>query len=64
MCSGYEECVFDYFVTGRKTLALASADAIKQHTLFVEATKKGESLNYNHSRAPGFRSYAKTRSKC
>ncbi|KAI0237989.1 Protein mesh [Lamellibrachia satsuma] len=40
MCGGSEECVYDYLVTGKKTLALASADAVKQYKVFVEATKK------------------------
>jgi len=42
MCGDSEECVFDYFVTGSLTIALASADVTRQHEEYVEASKPGE----------------------
>ncbi|KAI0240570.1 hypothetical protein LSAT2_008699 [Lamellibrachia satsuma] len=36
MCSGSAQCVFDYTVTGKKSLALASAVAATQHQTLVE----------------------------
>ena len=42
MCGGSEECVFDYFVTGSLTIAMASADVTRQHEEYVEASKPGE----------------------
>ena len=42
VCGGSEECVFDYFVTGSLTMALASADVTRQHEEYVEASKPGQ----------------------
>ncbi|KAI0221189.1 hypothetical protein LSAT2_027418 [Lamellibrachia satsuma] len=40
MCGGYEDCVYDYLVTGKQKMALASAEFTKQYEVFVEALKK------------------------
>lgn len=42
MCHGYRQCVFDYFVTGNAPLALATAEAIREHETFVKASEKGK----------------------
>ena len=43
MCGGSAQCVFDYTVTGKKSLALASAVAAKQHQMLVEGLNTGKS---------------------
>ena len=43
-CGGSEECIFDYLLTDKKSLALASAAAVKQHEVVVEALTMGEML--------------------
>ena len=42
MCRGSAQCVFDYTVTGKKSLALASAVAATQHQTLVESLKTGK----------------------
>ena len=44
-CGGSEQCIFDYLLTGKKSLALASAEAVKQHDVVVEALTMGEMLH-------------------
>ena len=41
MCGGSDQCVFDYFLTGKKSLALNSAEAVQEHATLVEASKHG-----------------------
>ena len=41
MCGGSQQCVFDYLLTGKESLALNSAEIIREHEVFVEASKHG-----------------------
>ena len=41
MCGGSQQCVFDYLLTGKKSLALNSAEAVREHVTFVEDSKHG-----------------------
>ena len=41
MCHGIKECIGDYLLTGKLSLALGSADAVRQHEEVVEAAKTG-----------------------
>ena len=45
MCGGNKQCIYDYFLTRRRTLALGSAAAVEQHDDVVEASTKGEMLS-------------------
>ena len=41
MCQGIEECVYDYLLTGKLSVALGSANAVRQHEKVVEAAQTG-----------------------
>ena len=43
MCHGIKECIDDYLLTGKLSVALGSADAVRQHEEVVEAAKTGNS---------------------
>ncbi|KAI0226850.1 Sushi domain-containing protein 2 [Lamellibrachia satsuma] len=39
MCHGIKECIDDYLLTGKLSVALGSADAVRQHEEVLEAAK-------------------------
>ena len=41
MCGGSQQCIFDYLLTGKESLALNSAEAVREHAAFVEDSKHG-----------------------
>ena len=49
MCHGIKECIDDYLLTGKLSVALGSADAVRQHEEVLEAAKTGNT-NFVHTK--------------
>ena len=55
LCGLSNECLFDYLLTGKRSLAIASADAVLQHEEFINSSKPGRPYSVRNEAKRGNR---------